>query len=132
MQKHRIFLAVQIPKKLKNFLEDYLIEKLSYKSCHGKICKIVYTDKNSKNLISFMPKENWHITVSFLGYLSDEEIEILKNIIEEETAKNISFALKPEKIIWAPHGATKRMVWLEFEKSPEFEKLKSGIEDKII
>ena len=59
--KHRIFLAIQIPESLKNILEDRLKPLIN------------------EGEIRFMPKENWHITVSFLGYLSNEEIEILKS-----------------------------------------------------
>lgn len=112
--KRRIFIAIQIPEELKNNIEKYL------------------KPLTDNRFIRLIKKESWHITVSFLGYLEEKEIEILKNIIEEEAKKNNSFALKTEKIIWAPPNAAKRMIWLKFEKSPEFEKLKNGIEKKIL
>ena len=122
MPKQRIFIAVQIPDSLKNILEKELEKRLNKKS----------ENSSRKNLIRFIKKENWHITVSFLGYLSSEEIEIIKKIITEETIGINPFYLQPDKIIWAPHGSIKRMIWLDFKKSPEFEKLKNNIENAII
>lgn len=112
--KHRIFIAIQIPEELKNNIEK-ILKKLNFSPP-----------------TRFVKKENWHITVSFLGYLSLEEIEILKNIIKEETTALYSFILRPEKIIWGPHGPIKRMIWLDFKQSREFEKLKNDIENKIL
>ena len=122
MPKQRIFIAVQIPDSLKNILEKELEKRLNKKS----------ENSSRKNLIRFIKKENWHITVSFLGYLSSEEIEIIKKIIAEETTGINPFYLQPEKIIWAPYGPIKRMIWLDFKKSPQFEKLKNNIENAII
>ena len=122
MPKQRIFIAVQIPDSLKNILEKELEKRLNKKS----------ENSSRKNLIRFIKKENWHITVSFLGYLSSEEIEIIKKIITEETIGINPFYLRPDKIIWAPYGPIKRMIWLDFKKSPEFEKLKNNIENAII
>jgi 2'-5' RNA ligase len=113
MKKHRIFIAVQIPEKLKKILNSYLKPFLS------------------NSLIRVPKKENWHITVCFCGYLNEEEINLLKGVVEEVVKNTTLFQIAPEKIIWAPPLKAKRMIWLLFENSSEFVKLKRQIEDKI-
>jgi len=49
--KHRVFVAIEIPKKLKNVTEKYLGE--FYKNSLARVVE----------------KKNWHITVVFCGYL---------------------------------------------------------------
>jgi 2'-5' RNA ligase len=114
MPKHRIFLAIRIPEEIKDVAESYL--------------KPFMGDKN----IRIPKKEGWHITVSFCGYLTDQEAEELQKITEKAAFEINSFEISPEKIIWAPPDRPKRMIWLTFKKSEEFADLKNKIEKAIV
>ena len=62
--RHRIFIAINLPEDIKKKLTDYQAKWLELP------CR-------------WTKKENLHITLMFLGYLSDEELlEILKILAE--------------------------------------------------
>jgi 2'-5' RNA ligase len=62
--------------------------------------------------IRFMPDENWHITVSFLGTQDDADLTAIMRAMraaaEEFSPVDISFA----EIAYAPQKDTPRMIWL--------------------
>ena len=113
MPRRRIFIAIQIPEGVKNSAEFYL--------------KPFFGDKN----IRIPKKEGWHITLVFCGYLDDEEIEALKEIVKKVASEFKAFELSPQKILFAPPNRP-RMIWLTFKPSPQFGDLKNKIESAII
>jgi 2'-5' RNA ligase len=116
MAKQRIFVAIDVSSELKNILEAYL--EPFFKERFVRIPK----------------KEGWHVTVSFCGYLDETEVRHLEEILKRAVSLFKPFYLKPDKVSFAldrrPHSKP-RMVWLYFEKSPEFSKLKSFIEKEM-
>ncbi len=67
--------------------------------------------------VRFMPKENWHITISFLGNQDDTTVykiaEILKHIVREIEPPKIAF----EKFMYGPAPSHPRMIWLTTTKT---------------
>lgn len=84
--------------------------------------------------IRFLAPENWHLTISFLGYQPDEALgPILKSVketVENFKATTIAF----EKIIWAPPDKMPRMIWLcgTKEASKLLGEIKNHLEDSLI
>lgn len=111
MIKQRIFVAIDVPEKLKNVAGGYL--ESFYKN---KLARVV-------------EKENLHITIVFCGYLNDEGLKKLKEKTKKISGETKSFELIPDKIIFAPLKRTPRMVWLIFKYSPEFLKLSRGFSE---
>lgn len=94
--KKRLFLAINLPEKIKDKIE-VVLEKIRY---------------GFSNDIRFLDRENWHLTVVFLGYQSDEA---LKPILT--SMKNVANNFDPPKIeltdiAYGPKGASPRMIWL--------------------
>lgn len=110
MEKHRIFVAIDIPEELKNITEKHL--EPFYKNKLARVAE----------------KDNWHTTVVFCGYLTDEEIEKLKKLAKKSTEEVKKFELIPDKIIFAPPKKP-RMVWITFKPSDAFEKLSRKLID---
>ena len=122
--KHRIFIAINLPEKIKNNL-------------------IEYRDKWPGLPVRWTKKENLHITLEFLGYLTDEElIELLQKTKEIASGKE-SFTLRLNKVCYGPtdkkppssmspsdlslrsprssnEGRAPRMIWVMGEKVKEF------------
>ena len=111
--KRRIFIAIQIHEGVKNAAEVYL--------------KPFFSDKN----IRIPKKEGWHITLVFCGYLEEEELKKVREIVGNIASKIKSFEISPDRILFYP---PKRpcMVWLAFAASLRFSQLKKEIEDGII
>ncbi len=113
MEKRRIFLAIDIPGKLKNIA--------------GSCIRPFYEEK----FVRIQEKEGWHITVVFCGYLDETEIKAFEVIMAGAVSQTKVFSLSPEKVLFAPEKRS-RMVWLRFLSSSGFEKLKTRIEDEIV
>ncbi len=67
--KRRIFIAVNLPKKIKEELADLIF---------------VLQKNNQRSFIKWVNPENLHITLHFLGYLDEEKIKKVSQIMEEK------------------------------------------------
>lgn len=113
--KRRIFTAIEIPNSVK-----YSIDAAIYETGIEKLCTII-------------PQENWHITLSFLGYHTEESIRILTHIHKEEI-KNISAPeIKLERLAYKidkERGNLPTMLWVELneQSAKELGKIKKFLE----
>ncbi len=113
MLKRRIFIAIQIPEEVKNIAENYI--------------KPFISDKN----IRIPKREGWHITLVFCGYLDEEELRKVKEIVGNIASKTKSFEISPDKILFYPQKRP-RMVWLAFKASAQFAQFKKEIENALM
>ena len=111
--KRRIFIAVNLPDKVK--------EKLSE-----------YQSQWSEIPANWTKKENLHITLSFLGYLADEDLPDVLVVTEKVAAKAESFSVVLDKICYGPKGKNPpRMIWATGE-SEELSNLQRELEKSLI
>lgn len=111
--RHRIFIAINLPEGIKKEIFSY-------------------QEKWPELPVRWVKPENIHITLAFLGYLSDEELlEVLK-IAKEIAQRNNSFSINLKKICYGPpKKMPPRMVWAEGEKSEELGKLQKDLENSL-
>lgn len=97
----RVFISILIPENVKILIDNEL-KKIK---------------KNINLKINWVPPENWHFTLIFLGNKNEIEIELIKkslvnlknNFLFKEGMNKISFS----RIILAPPFSNyKRMIWL--------------------
>lgn len=120
--KRRLFIAISLPESFKSKLIEYRQ-------------KWYNLDKKS---IRWVNKLNLHIALFFIGYVSDDEIYDICNIVKETAKKHESFFIKTERIILGPvydESSTKqltpRMFWVEGEKNEKLAKLQADLESAI-
>lgn len=121
MKKHRIFIAVNFPEYIKKKLEEH----------QNKIEEMFtpYQAKGlGKGLIRWVKKENLHITLMFLGYLSDDELLEVIEIINEAVQGIEPLLINLNKICYGPPNKSPRMIWAVGEKSEELSKLQNNLE----
>jgi 2'-5' RNA ligase len=112
--RHRIFIAINFPEDIKKKLTDY-------------------QSKWPTLPIRWTRKENLHITLIFLGYLSDEDLLEICKIAKEVASRIPSFSVNLNKIYYGPpKKMPPRMVWVEGEKSQEFAKLQIDLEKSLM
>ena len=112
--KHRIFIAVNLPEDTKRKLLEY-------------------QDKWPELPVRWTKKENIHITLIFLGNLSDEELLEVIETTRETASKNQVFSIRLNKICYGPpKKMPPRMIWVEGEKSEELGKLQSDLENSLL
>jgi len=149
----RLFIAINLPEQLKNSITQ-IITEINKKQTNAEINKSqTNTDDSQTNaekglresassqrgsVFRWIPKEQWHLTITFLGHQSDEAIEpILRSI--KQTVQDYSNILKNnrivfEKIILAPPQKTPRMIWLiaTKETSEMLGTIKNKLEDELV
>ena len=113
MKRHRVFIAVNLPEDIKKKLADYQF-KWPELPCR------------------WTKKENLHITLIFLGYLSDEELFEVCKITKEVASRNRSFSINLKRICYAPpQKMPPKMIWAVGEKSKELAALKEELENSL-
>ena len=114
--KKRLFIAINLPENMKNDLER----------------KIEEIRSELDPSIRFIGRHNWHITLIFLGYQSDNDVNLINQALSEAAAAFEPLALKFEKITYGPVGRTPRMIWLvaDRETSKALAKIKNDLEPR--
>jgi 2'-5' RNA ligase len=110
---HRIFIAVNLPDEVRKQLSGY-------------------QDKWPDLPISWTKKYNLHITLAFLGYVSDEDIMDVCKTVERVSSKNKAFSVNLNRISYGPpKKIPPRMVWAEGEESESLGKIQKELEDAL-
>jgi 2'-5' RNA ligase len=118
----RLFIAINLPENLKRQIQNIVDEIGS--SLNGEA--------------RFAPPENWHLTISFLGYQPDEAInpilDSIKNTAQNRAATVNSRSAVFEKIIFGPPNKQPRMIWLTGagETSKILGVIKNELENNLI
>ncbi|MBD3282566.1 MAG: RNA 2',3'-cyclic phosphodiesterase [Candidatus Portnoybacteria bacterium] len=123
MQKRRIFIAINLPTKAKNTLikhqrkwQDFFIQK---------------GEEDILNGIRWTIKPNLHITLLFIGYVTDDETYEICEKVKEQAKKFNLFLINLNKIILGPPSRKPRMIWAQGEKSEKLAQLQSKIQTTI-
>ena len=111
--RRRIFIAINLPEEVKKKLEEYQAK---------------WPDLP----VRWTKKDNLHITLIFLGYVSDEELLEICKITREAALRNEPFLINLTKILYGPpKKMPPRMVWVEGEKSKEFAVIRDNLEKSL-
>ena len=113
--KKRIFIAINLPEEIKKRLVEYQNKWLDL----------------PKDKIRWVAKKNLHITLLFIGYVTDDEMYEICRFTKDVAEKHSPFTINLERIIPGPPNKTPRMFWAEGEKSKELAKLQAGLKEKI-
>lgn len=110
--RKRIFIAINLPEDIKN--------------------KIVEIQKRFSDLpVRFTKKNSLHLTIYFIGYVDDERMVRVCQIVKEVAKNHEPFFIKFNRLCLAPPGKLPRLIWLEGEKNQELSNLKNDIENVI-
>lgn len=111
--RHRVFIAINLPNNIKKKLADF-------------------QSKWPELPIRWTKPENLHITLAFLGYLSDEEVAEVCKIAEDVASKNQPPSVNLNKICYGPpKKMPPRMIWVAGEQSEELTKLKNDLDNAL-
>lgn len=109
----RTFIAIELEEEVKDHLTEVQAET-------QKLCR-----KGN-----FTPKENFHLTLHFLGEVEEGDLEYLQDAMYETARRNRPFTLTLEKIGFFPRG-NKGILWAGLEKSTHLQRLFSTLEKSL-
>lgn len=122
MKKRRIFIAINLPAAIKRRLANL-------------------RQKWPELPARWTSEDNLHLTLVFIGYVSDDQLAEICKITREVARKYPPFELKFNKVVYGPpsvktsqgqpDGQT-RMIWLEGEKSEVLTRLKDDLENTLL
>lgn len=109
MKKRRVFIAINLPDDIKEKLAEF-------------------RDEWPELPARWTKKENLHITLSFLGYLTDEELLEVVDSVKKIAQKHQPFEILLNRICLGPPHRPARMIWLEGETNQELIRLRNDLE----
>ena len=108
--RHRIFIAINLPEKIKKELSSF------QKKWPTLPCR-------------WVKKENLHLTLAFLGYLNEEQLNVVLKITKEVVEKNGPFSISLNKTCYGPGKKfPPRLVWVQGQRSEGLSKLKKCLD----
>lgn len=111
--KKRVFIAINLPEDVKRRLAEY-------------------QKKWPELPIRWTKDRNLHLTLIFLGNLTDEELVKVCQAVKDIGLKHSPFSINLVKTSYGPKGKeVPRLVWIEGEKSSELDLLKKDLENLL-
>lgn len=113
MQRRRIFIAINLPEDVKRKLAEYQA-------------------KWPELPVRWTKPKNIHITLDFIGYVTDEELLEVCKTTKQVASRNACFDINLIKICYGPTDKKPpRMIWAVGEKSEEFTSLKNDLDKSL-
>ncbi len=109
----RTFIAIELEEEVKEHLSNIQTET-------QKLCRRG----------NYTPKENFHLTLHFLGEVEEEDLDYLQEAIHETARRNRPFTLALDKVGFFPKG-NKGVLWAGLEKSNQLQRLFSTLEKSL-
>lgn len=111
--RHRIFIAINLPEDIKKKLLDFQ-KKWDFLP------------------VRWTKKDSLHLTLVFIGYVTDEQMFEVCQITKQMAQKHQPFFIEFEKILYGPPNKTPRMIWMEGKASEELSKIKNELENALV
>ena len=113
-KRHRVFIAINLPEEVKKELAGFYER---------------WMDLPAK----WTKKDNLHITLEFLGDLTDVEIADACKVVGDVVKKHKPFDIVLNKIVYGPPKKNPpKLVWVNGEKSEDLVDLKEDLQDGML
>ena len=109
----RTFIAIELEEEVKDHLAE--VQEKTRELCRRG---------------NFTPRENFHLTLHFLGEVGEDDIEYLQDAMYETARRNRPFTLTLDKIGFFPRG-NKGIMWAGLERSTHLQRLFSTLEKSL-
>ncbi|MGA7194179.1 MAG: RNA 2',3'-cyclic phosphodiesterase [Anaerolineales bacterium] len=109
----RAFIAVEIPSSLQHTIQEST----------ASLRKALGTD-----LIRWVPPQNVHLTLKFLGDVSPSNLNLIKQMLTAEAGQHPCFEMQIKSIGSFPNSRRLRVIWVGLHAPAALESLQRGIE----
>jgi 2'-5' RNA ligase len=112
MDFQRVFLAIKLP--------ELFISQI-----------VQYQERLDPSIFRVEKREQLHLTLIFLGSLSDQDIHCVQTITSNLTKNFQPQPLKFTNITYGPSAQNPRLIWLQGEPNKNLEQLKQNLETEL-
>lgn len=113
-KRHRIFIAINLPNDIRRGLAKY-------------------SQKWPELPAKWTDAQNLHITLEFLGHITDMELADVCQVVKDIAQRHRIFSISLKKILYGPpQKMPPRMVWAEGEKSKNLAELKNDLQQSLL
>ncbi len=139
-KRHRIFIAINLPADIKKHLakfEQRFSDLSRSRSDTGSSYEFDDSNSSGTALFKWTPEENIHITMVFLGDLTDIELGEVCVATRDIAAKHATLDINLNKVGYEipfdeAQGKPPKMLWASGEKSAELSALKKDLEEALL
>lgn len=110
--RRRIFVAINLPENIKKRLK-------------------VWRGKYDYLPVRWTKEASLHLTLVFIGYVSDEQMSEVCRFTRKAAAEFEPFSIDFRKIVLGPPSGLPRMIWLEGEENQKLLEFKSRLQDVL-
>ncbi|MBO9698816.1 MAG: RNA 2',3'-cyclic phosphodiesterase [Sporocytophaga sp.] len=109
MSEHRLFIALPLPDPIKDLLSEF--------------------QANIQTDIKWIPRDNLHITLAFIGATPTERISGINSVLQKISESTTNFSLETQtiKVVKSASG----MIWVTFQANNSFNDLALAIREKL-
>jgi 2'-5' RNA ligase len=112
----RAFIAIDLPLYIQQQLADILVQ----------------LKKPDVTAVRWVPAQNIHLTIKFLGDVSPANLEILTRILQAEVSRFRPFEIKIGGLGAFPSIRRPRVIWVGVEAPPTLQSLQRAIETETV
>ena len=109
----RAFIAIDLTPEIQQHVDQVLVQ---------------FKNRLAGVPVRWVPAENIHLTLKFLGEVSLSNLEMLKKILQSETANHSPFEFSVGGVGAFPSPRHPRVVWVGIEAPPDLANLQRSIE----
>jgi len=80
--------------------------------------------------VRWMQPKNIHLTIKFLGDVSESNLEMLSKMLRSEASQHAPFEISVGNLGAFPSVSRPRVIWVGVEAPPELSALQSGVENE--
>ena len=120
MDAIRAFIAIELPLEVRQRLDE--ISQTLQTRCFEM------GGKSTRRAVRWVPAENIHLTLKFLGEVSSGSVQELARMLRVEAVRHPSFQISVNGIGTFPNIRRPRVIWAGSEVPPELTTLQEAIE----
>ena len=108
----RVFIAINLPPDIKSRLEQTKQEIIAS-----------FPEDAGQKVAKWVSKDNLHITLLFLGQISQEKIEKVRALLKKAAQKQGAFEIIFKNVSYDKQRGIPRLIWVEIEKNRQLGEL---------
>jgi len=85
----------------------------------------------SKEQINWVPKKNWHFTLKFIGFIEEEKIPLIQEILAKITQKQTAFTISWGKAGYYSRNKKPAVLWIGLDRNEQMSLMADELDNRL-